>query len=352
MTRLNKSIFVSAPCRISFFGEHVDYLSGPALVCTIDNFRTFVEIKNSPTERFTFFSKNFNEVVKVKKDDLSKYNSTWSDFLKASILVIENTYDVQISPLSIKINSVLPISSGLSSSAALAVSTIAGLSAFLKLNIPPEKIAHLAYVVEHDMLKIACGQMDQYVCAIGGMVYLNCKETPIKEIQKYKPTKNMRVVIGNTKIPKNTGEIVKEILLKQRNNDPGVQSFIETVEYLISRARQHLGTHQEALDLRYLGSLLNVCQYSMKNDVNISNDFLDNLCSCALESGAYGAKISGAGKGGCMIALCSIEGLDKIAKSLENMGAEVYVGNFSEDGIKTENKKSFQGSLSRSYKLS
>lgn len=352
MTRLNKSVFVSAPCRVSFFGEHVDYLSGPALVCTIDNFRTFVEVKDSPTEYFSFFSKNFNDTVKVKKKDLGKYNSTWSDFLKASILVIEKNYGIKISPLSIKINSVLPISSGLSSSAALAVSTIAGLSTFLKLNIPPEKIAHLAYVVEHDMLKIACGQMDQYVCAIGGMVYLNCKEVPIKEIQKYKPTKDMRVVIGNTKIPKNTGEIVKEILLRQKNNDPGVHSFIETVEYLISRARQHLGNNQETLDLRYLGSLLNICQYSMKNDVNISNDYLDSLCLRALESGAYGAKISGAGKGGCMIALCSVEGLNKITRSLESMGAEVYVGNFSEDGVKIENKKTFQNSLSRSYKLS
>lgn len=336
---MRKEVFVSSPGRLSFLGEHA-WLLGEGIVLALDNLRTYVAIKNANKPGITSISMNFNERIHFSSEMMKNYSNHWADYVKACIKILRENFHIGIDNIEIEILSVLPISAGLSSSSALTTAIIGGLGEYYNLNLTVKKIANLAYLAEHDELHIQGSQIDQYVCALGGMLYVNTKNVSVEMIEKFTPDENLLIVIGDTKIPKNTKKIINALKERVRKKDPSIFEYIKLNKNLIGKARVYF--KEKPWNIKYVGNWMNDTHSSLKNKLKISNHLLDLLCKSSLLQGAYGARMTGAGKGGCMFALCSKEIVKKVQKKIISLGATAYIALPSEKGFRTETGKDYQ----------
>lgn len=343
-----KTAYASAPARVCLYGDNVDWISGPAILCAIDNLRTYTCVKEIKTGTI-FTSDNLSgDSVSIKVDGYD-YKGDWTDYLKATLKATEKRYGVNIDGLQINVNSTLPIGAGLSSSAALCVATIGALDAYFGIGMSSNEIADLAFKAEYHELHIPCGQMDQYSVAYGGILYVNCKDEPPQDIEKFKPRGDLVIVIGDTRMSKSTAHVINAIKARLTNKDPLINQYVDIAEKIILQARTHL--RSSIWDINLIGEWMNVCQDSMRNHLKTSNQKLDTFCEIAIVSGATGAKLSGSGMGGCMFALCRRENQINVMEGLVSKGAVVFPGNIAEEGVRIEDEMSFEQSKASSYKL-
>lgn len=350
MTKLfsDKVTVVSVPGRICFYGDNVDWISGPALLCALDNLRTFVKIKNNRKKEIVFQS--YNALTKPKIISIGRYKNgkrEWFSYAEKVIKILEERYKLRLKGITIEVNSTLPIGAGLSSSAALCVAVCGALNKHFDLGLSYREIAHIAYAAERYELGVPCGQMDQYAVVFGGLLYIDCATEPPKEIEKFAVREKFIVIIGDTQIARSTGSIIDTLKERLKNNDPLILQYTKSAEGIIKDARNHLKKRE--WDLSQIGIWLNSCQKILKEYLLTSNEKLDLFTSAAVKSGALGAKLTGAGRGGCMFAICSQNNYKNTVKSLKSLGARIFVDHVSSEGLRKETIRSFNNSLRFSY---
>lgn len=170
----------SAPGRVCFAGEDIDWISGPSVLCAID-LRTNVVVRKN-TDLYTLKTEGSqNSELNLTKEKIGIYSHKILDYTNAAIKVLEKN-GVKITPLSVEITSNLPAKAGLSSSAAVSIASIAAISSFYGLDLSVNTVCDLAYKVESSELKTGAGQMDMYSCGLGGLIYLDSSTIPPKEM--------------------------------------------------------------------------------------------------------------------------------------------------------------------------
>ncbi|RLE64902.1 MAG: hypothetical protein DRJ49_05830 [Thermoprotei archaeon] len=367
---------VTAPGRICLFGEHMDWCRRAVIPAAID-MRTFLLVENKndysievrsypPFTSYDHFSlDNFNPrdggdlryVRAVVKAALNRgYNIKGMKlrFIKArraSILMKRSYQD-------------LPVKKGLSSSAAICVATATAIHLRIRgsINLKSPKylteIADLAYTGERKILGINCGQMDQYASAYGNLLYIDCATEP-PQIVPLKAKLSLSLIIGDTMQEKNTPRILAWLGRRYKNRERDFMRGLEGIVEVVEQARIELS--KENPDPYVLGELMNLNQYYLKRYLKVSSDCpispnnLDKLINAAIEVGALGAKLSGSGGGGCMIAICLKEDEKKIASAIERVGGRVYITQIAREGITFENIKStsyLSSNEPHTYKLS
>lgn len=345
----DKTTVVSVPGRVCFYGDNVDWISGPALLCAIDNLRTFVKITNNHKEEIILHSYNAPTKPKIISIVNNKKNCKkgWFSYVEKVIKILKEKCALELTGINIEINSTLPIAAGLSSSAALCVAVCGAINEHFNLRLNQKEIAHIAYLAERYELRVPCGQMDQYSVALGGLLYVNCVAEPPKEIEKFEVREKFVVIIGDTQIARSTGMVIDTLKERLENYDPLILEYTRNAENIIKDARKYL--KRERWDLSQIGIWLNSCQKILKEYLLTSNEKLDLFTSAAIKSGALGAKLTGAGRGGCMFAICSQNNYKNTVKLLGSLGARVFIGYVSNEGLKKETQKSFNNSLKFSY---
>lgn len=340
---------VSVPARVCFFGDNVDWISGPALLCAIDNLRTFVKITNNHKEEIILQSYNVPTKLQIISlvGDKKSGKKEWFSYAEKVIKILKEKYELKLRGINIQVNSTLPIAAGLSSSAALCVAVCGALNEHFNLRLNYRKIAHIAYLAERYELGVPCGQMDQYSVVFGNLLYVNCATEPPKEIEKFVIREKFIVIIGDTQIARNTGMVIDTLKERLKNNDPLILEYTRKAENIIKDARNYL--KREKWDLNQIGIWLNRCQKILKENLLTSNEKLDLFTSAAVKSGALGAKLTGAGRGGCMFAICSQNNYKNTVKLLESLGAKVFIGYIPSEGLRKETLGSFNDSLKFSY---
>lgn len=345
---MKKMSIVSSPGRISVMGEH-SWLVKEAIMLGIDEYRTYVKIIKM-SGAVSVQSINFSEITEICDRDIDQANFGWIDYVKGCILFFENNFDIKVEDIKICINSVLPIEAGLSSSAALVSSVIAGLCDYFEITFTKAELAHFSYITEKKILHRSVGQMDMYGCVFGGATYVDCTECPVERIEQYSVPENVRIIVGNTTMPKKTKQVVDQIKRRIDAGDVLVQKHVFLQKEYIRQLRDEIS--QSSWDLNKIGGLINMSQASLKDNLQVSSDYLDSLCLAALSSGAYGAKLTGAGVGGCMFAVCDNLVEDSVVKSLESQGAKVYRFSYSQKGVMIEdNEKNFINGLQYTYEI-
>lgn len=343
---MEKRIFTSAPGRISLFGEY-SWLIGEAIVLGLDNLRTYISV--SPRgKNLLLISKNNGEQIEIVKEEIKHYQERWEDYIKAAINILEKFYNISVNNIEIEASSVLPIASGLSSSSTLTVATIGALGKFYNLNLSEKDIARLAHITEHDELQLPCGQMDQYACTFGGLLYLDCRDNPIQTLQKFIPPDNFAIVIGDTKLPKSTMKIASDIKRRLKKGDILLQKHIILERNMVAFAQSYLEKNE--WDLTIIGSWLNKCHMSFKNNLQVSNTIFNTLCEIALENKAFGAKITGGGQGGSMFAISLLEDAETIKKKFIALGANAYIAIPAKEGFRMESQITYEKSIRNLYK--
>ena len=170
---MKKEINTLANGRVNLLGEHLDYNGGSVLPLQI-NRSIKVLLEDNNTNEIVINSVQYKEQI-IITPDFQKQDG-WSDFVIGSCKIIANRYNIKISKIIFNIDSNLPIGIGLSSSAAITVSTLRALIKKYNIKVTDEELVDLALQVERDFVKVDGGIMDQFTSIYGkldSIVFLN-----------------------------------------------------------------------------------------------------------------------------------------------------------------------------------
>jgi mevalonate kinase len=295
----------SAPGKIILFGEHAVVYGRPALAVPVTQVHADVEVAGSVRRGIW---------IDAPDVDLhAELNTLPSDHPLAS--VIHNFLFLwRVSPfpdLEIRISSTIPVASGLGSGAAVTVALARALASHFELLITNEELNAFAYEIEKLHHGTPSG-IDNTVITYASPVYF-IKGNPIETFRVGKP---FTIVIGDTGIRAPTKDSVGDVR-KLREADPSRwERDFDQVGGIAQTARELI----EKGDTDELGRLMDQ-NHALLQEMTVSSLELDRLVTAARQAGALGAKMSGGGRGGNMIALVSAEGAGEISRSLQQAGA-------------------------------
>ncbi len=227
------------------------------------------------------------------------------------------------------VDSEIPPAAGMGSSAAVAVATVAAVAAAGGVELEPGRVSELAYRAEEVVHGKPSG-IDNTVSALGGAV-LYRKGVGARSLEAdFSP---VSIVLADTGRPRNTGEMVRRVL-ELRDAFPEVLGHVyRAAGALVERAAVHL----ERGEFEALGRLMNV-NHGLLSAVGVSTVEIEELVYRAREAGALGAKLTGAGGGGFIVALAWRESAGKVAEALREVSGRVYVAPVEAVGVRVEER--------------
>lgn len=378
--KVEKKIISKAPGRADFLNTHQDYKGLPVVPIAIDLY-TYIGVIRERNE-FTAYSLTLERKKEECIDVFSPENTSLYDkkkwfgnYLRAVVIALKKFKNIQLNKgLEIVIDSDIPVGSGLASSAALEVSFTTLLNYWFNLGLNEKEIAEISYLAENKIMKIPCGRLDQYSSAIGGAILI--KPIPPVTIEKL-PLENINLAIIDSGIRHSVSEIHP---VRQKEIDGGIKELLQLD--LPPQIREKLGNHyfdtkwdkiditkiekylenisekprkrilftlimqeytniavkiiknQKLSDreknminytkdkLTILGEIMNKQHELLRDYYEVSLPQLEKIRTAMLEAGALGAKISGAGLGGALIALVrKKQETNKIIKKALEVGA-------------------------------
>lgn len=317
---------VSAPGKCILLGEHAVVYGHPALAVSID-MRLNVNITKQKFESESHIIDG--KIMKSQNHPhiTTALNEIWGD---------------ESQMLNINVSSEIPPSAGLGSSAALSVAIATGLKNAKMLEINLEEISSIAHKLEANAQGGLASPMDTSTSAHGGCILLanqklgdnwlysrklGGKTWEIHSFELHENMKNASLVIGHTGIHGSTADMVIGVK-KRLDENPELKNDLDAINALTK-----LGVNAiENGDLEALGAVMNLNHSHLQN-IGVSCNELDELVSVARET-SLGAKLTGAGGGGCMIALS--KNPTETARDIELAGGRSYICKFGVEGVKIE----------------
>ena len=341
-----------APGRVNLIGEHTDYNGGHVFPCAL-TMGTYAVARKRNDNKLRLYSMNFEKlgVLESTIDDL-RYNpkEDWINYPKSMIWAMKDEGFNIDKGFDIVYYGTIPNSSGLSSSASIEVLTGFVLKDMFNLDVDMTKIALLGQKAENKYIGVNCGIMDQFIIANGKKNCAIFLDTANLEYE-YAPVKleNAKIVIMNTNKKRGLGdskynerraeceEALKELQQKLNIKSLGElteEEFEANKDLIKSETRQKRAKHavyenqrtikavkalkENKIDL--LGKLMIASHNSLRDDYEVTGKELDTLVEESLnQEGVIGARMTGAGFGGCAV---SIVKSDKVDDFIKNVGKE------------------------------
>ena len=332
---MSKVIRARAPLRIGIAGGGTDvdpYASehgGLVFNTTIDRYAYCTLIPND-TDEMTVVSPNYGTMTE-KLELPMKYDGTAEDLIRAVV----NHFSVTTG-FKVFVRSDVPPGSGLGGSSTLMVAIIKAFSEWKKVKMTKYELAALAYHLEREEIGLGGGKQDQYAAAFGGfnMMYftsegvevkpLRLKDSVLKELEE-------RCILCYTGKARESASIIDEQVKDLKKDTSKEEAYDESKRLAASIAK--------ALKLRDIdgaAALLNLAWAQKKKFTSkISNKTIDTLYDVAMNNGALGGKVSGAGGGGFMFFICAPGKRDKVCRKLTEHGAEIMEFSFDPKGART-----------------
>ncbi len=296
----------SAPGKIILFGEHAVVYGRPALAVPVTQVHADVEVSNSSRAGIWIDAPDINVHAEL--------NTLPSDHPIAA--VIHNFLFLsrisQFPSLNIKITSTIPVAAGLGSGAAVTVALLRALSSHLSHPMTDEEVNAFAYEIEKLHHGTPSG-IDNTVVTYARPVYF-IKGQPIETFKVGQP---FIIVIGDTGISAPTKESVADVRRLWINDKSRWESVFDKIGEISFTARRAI----EAGKSEMLGELMNE-NHALLQKMTVSSPELDRLVETARDAGATGAKLSGGGRGGNMIALVHPGMAESVSLSLKESGAK------------------------------
>jgi len=335
--RVSDTAVWSAPGRVNLIGEHTDYNQGYVLPFALPH-RTAVAFAPSPGPEWTVWSEGPDETVRFGPDDLTPGRVTgWARYVAGVMWALREAGD-RADPGFLAVASDVPIGAGLSSSAALECATLGALAG---ARVPLPEWPRIAQHAENDYVGVPCGIMDQSAatyCREGHALFLDCRDLTYRQVPFDPAAAGLAVLLIDTRAPhrlvsgeyaarRATCEAAAETLgvPALRNLDPSdLAHALHRLDSDLARRRvRHVVTeNQRVLDtvalldagtMPKIGPLLTASHVSLRDDFEVSVPQLDTAVDAALEAGAYGARMTGGGFGGCVLALVDADATELVA---------------------------------------
>jgi len=323
---MNK-IKASAPGKVILAGEHFVVENQPAIASAI-NLRTSVYISTRIKKGIEIYSKNYDLHRLYKIENGSFHDKLIEDKLYPIYFLVKyllNTYNIEVrGGLIITIDSDIPPGSGLGSSAAVSVATVAALSKFFNLNLSLEDISKIAYKAEEIIHGKPSG-IDNTISTFGGVILYKKTEGFIRINSKLS---DMALILADSGIPRFT----KDMVLKVQKLRKKYPEIFDPIYYAAGKLVRNMVDAIKSEDLIRLGELMNI-NHGLLSTIGVSNMFLEKIVYTSRKLGALGAKITGAGGGGLVLAISRKERAIHIYNGLKEICKKVILTEVSEKGV-------------------
>ena len=236
---------------------------------------------------------------------------------------IDNCFDEMGVRGSVYVNSQLPSSSGLGSSAAVTVATLAAINDEFGKKLQREEIADMAFAIEKKVQKGRASPTDTTVATFGGLVFITGLA------RRRLPPQNFQLVIGNSLVQHNTGRMVEMVAELKAKSPEICEPVLEAIGAVSLSAMRALS------DPARLGELMNM-NHALLDVLGVGHPQLSRLVLASRAAGAYGAKMTGAGGGGCMIAICPKHAKGRVVSAIEACDARAFSTSIDQEGVRKE----------------
>lgn len=371
----SESIFF-APGRINLIGEHIDYSGGHVFPCAI-TFGTYAAARKRTDRKVRLYSKNFSDlgIYEFDLDDLV-YNEDdgWTNYVKGVLAVIQEDYEKLTYGFDVAYEGNIPNGAGLSSSASIEVVSAVIANYVNDLDLPKMDIVKIALRAENDFVGVQCGIMDQFAVTMGKEDTAMLLDTRTNDFD-YVPLdlKDNVIVIMNTNKRRGLSDSAynerraqcdealeilntvkkEEFLCEHRLDTLNDNKDLFTDELVFKRARHAITENERTItaakvlkenNLEAFGQLMNDSHASLRDDYDVTGKELDTIVAAAQkQAGVYGARVTGAGFGGCGLAIVNENQVDAFIQAVgeeyeETIGyaADFYIASTGQGAGKLE----------------
>jgi mevalonate kinase len=298
----------SAPGKIILFGEHAVVYERPAIAVPLPSIRARVEVDALPP--------NEDGGILVRSPDLDssfllKDVGRENPLALAILLTFEALQVTHPANMRITITSDIPMSAGLGSGAAVTIAIVRGICRHLSLNLSESRISEIAFEVERLHHGTPSG-VDNTVISYEMPVYFRRGAS----VEKFNIHTPFTLVLGHCGVSTPTAEVVGKVRTAWEADKARYEKAFDAIGRIVDLAYGALSRG----DIDLLGPLMDQNQMLLR-EIGVSCPELDELIESAKRAGAAGAKLSGAGQGGFMIALVKPEKVESVKQSLREIGA-------------------------------
>jgi galactokinase/mevalonate kinase-like predicted kinase len=321
MSSNKQKVVCSAPGRAGIIGNPTDMYGGAVISCSV-GMRARVTV--TPAESIVLAT-NGKECLIESQDDL-RPRSDLFDIPRAILSYMH----LPALECRIQYESDIPLCSGMSGSTALVVAMLQALLAWQGKYPDRYRLAERARYIELNYLKVVCGYQDAYMCAFGGLNYLDFRgkqfyrseeaETfaTVEPLADYAP--ELPFVLGFTGVQHTSGAVHKPIRERWLEGEAAVVDGYKRITEIARMGKKALLLQ----DWPALGRLMNE-NHAVQRGLGGSGESNERLIDAALQAGAPGAKLAGAGSGGTIVALWPREDASLLEDALREAGAmEMY----------------------------
>ena len=338
------TVISASPGRVNLIGEHTDYNNGFVLPMALNNINV-IAVAPSPTGKHRWIGALGDEMIEIDPADADKPGEPfWSNYVRGVICMLGRR-GIKVPAVDMLIDSNVPRGGGLSSSAAFEVSACTALAALCGAEVSPTERALIGQATEHEFVNVPCGIMDQFISANGKKdhaLMLDCKDLSYRLIPMTDPNVSVLVIDSAVKHSLADGGYAA----RRKNCEDacailGVPSLREATLAMLEekkaelgdlcyrRARHVIGENArvanfaaalQAGDWGAAGIAMRSSHASLRDDFEVSCAEVDTLVSLAdtipSASSVYGARMTGGGFGGCIVALVKSSDVEQVAKEM------------------------------------
>ena len=338
------AIIAAAPGRVNLIGEHTDYNNGFVLPMALEMINA-VSVAPSPTGKHRWVGSLGDSIIELSPEEASQPGDPfWSNYVRGVICMLERR-GVKVPPVDMLVDSNVPRGGGLSSSAAFEVSVCTALAALCGADVPPTESALIGQQTEHEFVHVPCGIMDQFISANGKKdhaLMLDCKDLSYRYIPMTDPSVSVLVIDSAVKHSLADGGYAA----RRKNCEDacgvlGVQSLREATLEMLEQHKNRLGDlcyrrarHVVAENLRVsafadavqrgdwetAGIAMRGSHASLRDDFEVSCAEVDTLVGLSYTipsaESVYGARMTGGGFGGCIVALVKSNAVEQVAHEM------------------------------------
>jgi len=330
---------IRAPGRVNLIGEHTDYNDGFVLPLAIDR-AVWIALRPRDDRRIAVYSVDYDQTGEFSLDDLRNEKAGWIEYLKGTAWSLQDA-GFALTGWEGVLQGDVPLGAGLSSSAALEMATARALAAAGNLDWNPAKMAKLGQRAENKWVGVNCGIMDQLISAAGRANHALLIDCRTLDTQPVPFPPGTAVVVLDTSTRRGLVDsaynerrsqceaaakffgvsVLRDVTMKQFQQKAGRLDDV-TRRRALHVIGENDRTVQAAAAMRRgdaveTGRLMNESHRSLRDDFEVSSDALNAMVECASAHAAcYGARMTGAGFGGCAMALIRADAAaDFVAKT-------------------------------------
>ncbi|MDP1722410.1 MAG: mevalonate kinase [Candidatus Gottesmanbacteria bacterium] len=302
-------VSVTAPGKLLLMGEHAVVYGYPSLVTAIDE-RLTVEAEKIVDSRV--------EVNAPQAGD--------TRFVDESVRQAQRAWGIPGGGFRINTQSTFSGKYGFGSSAAVTVATLKALALLYQKDIDQRKLFDISYKTVIAVQGVGSG-FDVAAAIYGGTIYF---VTGGKVIEPLK-SNELPFIVGYTGVKADTTTLIKQVAEKKEKNPEKVERIFQAIAKLVDEAKLRILEG----DWERVGRLMDFNQEYLR-DLGVSSEKLEAMIGAAKKAGAWGAKLSGAGGGDCMIAVARSDKREAIRKAIQEAGGEVIDVHPNAQGVRVE----------------